>query len=811
MNSNRRWKVAGLIYFSIVFMLVPTLAFAYIDPSVTTYAIQAIAGVAVAAGAFFATYGRRFRKKWRESIGAETDGRKEREPDLEVYQEELKKELAERRAKAREQEKGAETKKPRGRGRILTSVLCGLGFAMTVVLRPILSFYLSNEGEFWFKLADVIWAVLVIFGGVAALLAVIHFLLPGKGQRNIRVLFAVLLCAAALCVYIQNHFMSSYLPVLTGDRIDWSLYAGWNTGSLVLWIGMFALLLAAFAARPQLTKSVTYGLFALLLIIEAVTCGVELATAKHDNVKAEGYFTNEGIYETSEAGNVVVLISDTFEGTYMNEILERWPEYGEMLSDCTYYDNVTGVSVFTYYSYAKLMTGQDFPVGEGDQTGISESFDRQTLIDKVRRNGYDLYYYTEFSPTPSVADKLANYSDGELKPDAYWAWAIAKKLWKSTLFQSAPQPAKPLFLVYTSEYEEIKGMNSVGKEEKVPFVENDPRFYWDLISDGLTPVSGTRPRYTLMQLKGIHHPVDIDTEFNEASYGDDVSIHDQKLIAAKASLNLMRVYLDSLKEAGTYDRTTVIMTADHGFNMRFYPMMLVKEAGSAQDSFRIDSAPISFQEDFEDIVSKLTAGEKFSDIIASMNLTDGRVRTALDFRSVDGSYSARTTRKSTVRIQGKAGEESSYHTERDEFLLSEELSGNYQIGDKLISGGSPSNDAAEVYGLYGGGKIYGHSAVLDVGFGSGETRALNLRATLSNVTDVDQKVVFRLDGEEVSSVVIPAGSETETVVELPEKTGNRWTLELDAPEAQLIIKEEGTLSWNEYDSIAIEEAALENR
>ena len=62
--KNGKWKRYGIVYFTLVFALVPSLAFAYIDPSVTTYAIQAIAGVAVAAGAFFAVYGRRMKKSW---------------------------------------------------------------------------------------------------------------------------------------------------------------------------------------------------------------------------------------------------------------------------------------------------------------------------------------------------------------------------------------------------------------------------------------------------------------------------------------------------------------------------------------------------------------------------------------------------------------------------------------------------------------------------------------------------------------------------------------------------------------------------
>ena len=67
-NPERRWRLYGIGYFTLLFMLLPSMASAYIDPSVTTYAIQAIVGVAVAAGAFFATYGRRMKKGWMRTL-----------------------------------------------------------------------------------------------------------------------------------------------------------------------------------------------------------------------------------------------------------------------------------------------------------------------------------------------------------------------------------------------------------------------------------------------------------------------------------------------------------------------------------------------------------------------------------------------------------------------------------------------------------------------------------------------------------------------------------------------------------------------
>ena len=54
---------------------------AYIDPSVTTYLIQAIAGLVVAVGAFLAVYWRKAKKKMQDKLGIDENRNKEVESD----------------------------------------------------------------------------------------------------------------------------------------------------------------------------------------------------------------------------------------------------------------------------------------------------------------------------------------------------------------------------------------------------------------------------------------------------------------------------------------------------------------------------------------------------------------------------------------------------------------------------------------------------------------------------------------------------------------------------------------------------------
>lgn len=61
---------------------------AYLDPSVMTYAIQAIAGIVVAIGAVVIVYWRKAKKKVSDKLGIEERQTKEVEEDIKIIDEE---------------------------------------------------------------------------------------------------------------------------------------------------------------------------------------------------------------------------------------------------------------------------------------------------------------------------------------------------------------------------------------------------------------------------------------------------------------------------------------------------------------------------------------------------------------------------------------------------------------------------------------------------------------------------------------------------------------------------------------------------
>ncbi|MCQ2435837.1 MAG: hypothetical protein MJ101_02925 [Clostridia bacterium] len=60
---------------------------AYIDPSVVAYAIEAVAGVVIAAGAIFIVWWRKVKKKVSDKLGIDENAGKEVEEDIVITDE----------------------------------------------------------------------------------------------------------------------------------------------------------------------------------------------------------------------------------------------------------------------------------------------------------------------------------------------------------------------------------------------------------------------------------------------------------------------------------------------------------------------------------------------------------------------------------------------------------------------------------------------------------------------------------------------------------------------------------------------------
>lgn len=76
------YRIYSLICAVALFVILQLESFAYLDPSVVTYLVQAIAGVVIAGGAVFIVLWRKFRKKVSKTLNIDENKNKTVEEDV---------------------------------------------------------------------------------------------------------------------------------------------------------------------------------------------------------------------------------------------------------------------------------------------------------------------------------------------------------------------------------------------------------------------------------------------------------------------------------------------------------------------------------------------------------------------------------------------------------------------------------------------------------------------------------------------------------------------------------------------------------
>ena len=150
-------KTVQIIYYAFLFsLLFPYRVYAYIDPSVTTYAIQAIAGVIIGLSAFINIYWRKIARKLKLDQSAE-----EYESDV------LKFEDPQSEQVILASEKDSVTLQNKRRTQLIFDIILALGvsFALIYLLFVYgpLEIYAHNISEFWFDIYVMMTSIVPVF------------------------------------------------------------------------------------------------------------------------------------------------------------------------------------------------------------------------------------------------------------------------------------------------------------------------------------------------------------------------------------------------------------------------------------------------------------------------------------------------------------------------------------------------------------------------------------------------------------------------------------------------------------------------
>lgn len=427
-------------------------------------------------------------------------------------------------------------------------------------------------------LCAVMLALAVI---VTMVLIGIKLLLPEKPQQ----VYITLLFAGGLLVYLQNMFFNGSLAKLDGDTSSFQNMKGTMLVNLLIWAAVIVVMIFLGMKKKSILKPVMLYGSSLLLLMQVVAFVFLLITTDFHTDRTL-FIEKEDMFSVSEGKNVAVFVLDHFDSRYLPEVLAEKPELLEDLKGFTYYENTCGRYSCTFPAVPYLMTGEDyfFDYWYGDYR--DQAFEKSEFLQTLKDSGFALRTYTELSCLgDSAAERFENVRYGHAK-NSYFG--IAKGMTKISLYRYLPYVLKQRFFAYTGDVQKMSIQES-------GYLLDDSEFYSELQTQGLT-VQQDSGCFNFYHLMGAHAPYTLGAD------GTDIegSTRNSQI---EGCFTMINTYLDKLKEAGLYENTMVIITADHGevgkdivMHEVNTPVLYIKDFGVGDgEALRTSDAPMSHE------------------------------------------------------------------------------------------------------------------------------------------------------------------------------------------------------------------------
>lgn len=454
--------------------------------------------------------------------------------------------------------------------------------------------YITNMGEFWFSLSLFWWIPLFVGLTIFSILSIIGCLLKDKQIMPYEIILFIL----SLCVYIQGNFLNLRISVLNGSDINWVQYKEKffiNAVTLLAIMIVLAMILIKNKKRVQIMAYFSLFLASIQIVSLIVLITPQIFSQDYKNKYARTV-TDKGLYEIGSESNIIIFILDMFDDAYFKEILNSEPDIKEQLDGFTYFSNFTGSYSTTNYSIAHLSSGKFFyNDGSWDDWQQNILNDRMYL-DEILDIGYELDIYSDFInyfPT-RFADASNNYIEMPLK--------INNKLnficdfYKLSAIKYLPDFVKPYLWMTGAEFENYKQVES----EYSPYPTENLIFKDKIDKHGIS-VAGNEKQIKFIHISGVHYPY-LNDENALAVEANSVS----RVQCARGVLCIVQDYIKKLKQNGSYNNSSIILVADHGYywdGVVSNPVFLVKPYNSSGE-FTINNAPVC-QADFAPTILEL--------------------------------------------------------------------------------------------------------------------------------------------------------------------------------------------------------------
>lgn len=479
--------------------------------------------------------------------------------------------------------------------------LC-LFFALTLTLFAATQMVCDNQEEFWFTWAQmapgVVRVGLWVWGALTLLLAVLPRRAFPWGQG--------VLLGLGVAALLQGNGLNADYGALNGQAIAWGEYTVYGLINTALWAGILFICLS-------LRQWKRFGALCVVLpCLLAVGEGGWIAyrAAQAPTPQTETYLSQAGLYTVGTEENLLVLVLDSVDADQFAQALAEDPDLSRRLEGFTWYRNAMGLSDPTKYGLPALLTGQAYtqPV---DYAGfIAAAYADAPLYTMLAGDVWDARFFTDsryVSLDVGVVDNLAQEELTVNDPAG-----LTRDLLRLCAFRYAPHFLKPQLWMYSNVF-----LPYAQAQGEPVYEVTDPAFDARLREEGLEAT--VERAFRLIHLTGMHPPYTMDADCQYQAQG--VTAQEQM----RGCLRLAEDYLEQLRALGVYDRSAVLILADHGTDTVHRPLLLLKRPGDTGE-MAVNDAPVSYADlpaTYEALLTGAQAGTEL------WSIPQGQARTRL--------------------------------------------------------------------------------------------------------------------------------------------------------------------------------------
>lgn len=503
--------------------------------------------------------------------------------------------------------------------RIFPALLCAFSAVFPYCLAGPLDIWVGNRTEFRFALPDFFGWTTLIFFGLWAVLTLVLLAVPDKVYP---ILFG-LMAGFGIMSCFQALFLNLGVRSLLWDDVGFHRMPTWyGKVNALLWL---LVEVGCVIGAIKMKKHETVRLIAVLALItvggmQLVGCASLLPTILSTDTEgvtssepadgtvedsaSEGdtaadkdeaacmYLTTAGLNTVAPGKNIVIFVLDRFDTNYYDELIEKDPEMFDFLTGFTAYPDNISLYSRTYPAIASMVTGMRNDFSGTAEDYFAKAYGTSDFLKTLKQNDYAVRVYTADYYGYRDAAALAGMIDNVNTSDGYMVTKPAKLVGNMlflSIYRYAPNVVKNRMSLSTNDFDDI------GIYDEVPMYKMDDAAVFRLVEEGLTEDDAYGENaYTLIHLNGLHPPHGMDENGNAVSGGSMTA-------AAHGCFKLIKNYLNEMKRLGVYEDATVIITGDHPSPVDDYAeptqtrltALFVKEAGRAEEPFRVSSAQVS--------------------------------------------------------------------------------------------------------------------------------------------------------------------------------------------------------------------------